>query len=106
MESIPQDTETQTQITRVRKPQAPIKSLCPWCHLPRDATFPHMWRTGQQHIICEDPHSEIPPPLSPSHHHHSTLVFLSDLGASRSQTAPEASPTRDSSAALCMGLWL
>ena len=65
------------------------------------------WATTLKgHIICEDPHSEIPPPLSPSHHHHSTLVFLSDLGASRSQTAPEASSTRDSSAAPCMGRWL
>ena len=40
------------------------------------------------------------------HHHHRILIFLSDLGASRSQTAQEASPTRDSSAALGIGLWL
>ena len=104
------DTETQTQIARVRKPQAPIRSLCPWCHSPRDAAFPHVWTIGQQHwedtlyvrIHIQKSHLHY---LHP-HHHHSILIFLSDLGASGSQTAWEASPTRDSSAALCIGLWL
>ena len=104
------DTETQTLIARVRKPQAPIRSLWPWRHPPRDAAFAHVWTIGQQHwedtlyvrIHIQKSHLHY---LHP-HHHHSILVFLSDLGASRSQTAREASPTRDSSAALCIGLWL
>ena len=103
--------DSHTYIAWLGKPQAPIRSLCPWCcHPPQDAAFPHVWTIGQQHwkdtlyvrIHIQNSHLHY---LHPHHHHH-ILILLSDLGASRSQTSLEASPTRDSSAALGIGLWL
>lgn len=59
----------------------------------QDAAFPHVWTIGQQHwkdtlyvrIHIQNSHLHY---LRPYHHHH-ILILLSDLGASRSQTASE-----------------